>query len=71
MIKWLYHFLGDEKYYGQETTYVGTNNGRQSLEHDEVYVRLLNGNEIKIRPIRGGWMGPTKERPFPDFEETK
>jgi hypothetical protein len=40
-----------------------------SYAKDEVDVRLADGTEIRARAALGGYMGPTDQRPYPDFEE--
>jgi hypothetical protein len=47
---------------------VGRNKG-SSYTRDEVDVRLADGSEIRARAALGGYMGPTEQRPYPDFEQ--
>ena len=42
-----------------------------SYAKDEIDVRLADGSEIRARAMKGGYMGATPERPYPDFEEIK
>lgn len=36
---------------------------------EEVNVALADGRTILAQPIKGGWTGGTRERPYPDFAE--